>query len=215
MAWATAERLKALSRLWPLGIITGRGIDDAKHCLGFTPRYLFGNHGAERANDASATGHIASDVWRTRLDSCRQHVCQYKAFLTARGVVVEDKGMSLALHYGRGLDGSRMRQWLDNLMLPYLRDVNTSHGHQVMNITSKHAPDTGDALLEIIHGSGARQALMVGDDVNDECAFGKAPTGSVTVRVGTSPIPTKARFRLSSQQQIDCLLSTLLALRWK
>ena len=130
-------------------------------------------------------------------------------------MVVEDKGLSLALHYGRGLDGWRIRAWLDHLMTPLLREVNTSHGHHVLNITPRHAPDKGDALLEIIEGSRVRQALMVGDDVNDECAFEKAPPGSVTVRVGGMQAPTKARFTLSSQGQMDFLLATLLALRKK
>ncbi len=204
---ATAERLKALSRLWPLGVITGRGIDDAKIRLGFTPRYLFGNHGAERA------GTAASTVLHSRLDPCREHLRRYKPTMQTRWIVLEDKGLSLALHYALAPNLVMTRAWLDDLIAPVSDKVDATHGHQVMNITPHHAPDKGDALLEIMHDCRAARALVVGDDVNDEAAFDKAPAGSVTVRIGPSQVPTRARFRLSAQPQIDRLLLMLLALR--
>lgn len=203
----TAARLKALSRVWPLGVITGRAIDDARERLGFTPRYLFGNHGAERADAA------VSAVLRGRLDPCREHLRRYRPAMQTRWIVLEDKGLSLALHYALAPNVPMTRAWLDVLIAPVSDHIHASHGHQVLNITPQHAPDKGDALLEIMHDCGAARALVVGDDVNDECAFAKAPAGSVTVRIGPSQVPTQARFRLSSQSQVDRLLSMLLALR--
>lgn len=203
----TAARLKALSRLWPLGIITGRAIDDARTRLGFTPRYLFGNHGAERADTA------VSAVLHDRLDPCREHLRRYKPAMATRWIVLEDKGLSLALHYALAPNVAMTRAWLDELIAPVSDGIHASHGHQVLNIVPHHAPDKGDALLEIMHDCGAAKALVVGDDVNDESAFGKAPAGSVTVRIAPVQVPTQARFRLSSQAQVDRLLSMLLALR--
>lgn len=203
----TAVRLKALSRLWPLGIITGRAIGDARARLGFTPRYLFGNHGAERADTA------ASAVLRDRLDPCREHLRRYKPAMATRWIVLEDKGLSLALHYALAPNVAVTRAWLDELIAPVSDGIHAIHGHQVMNIMPQHAPDKGDALLEIMHDCGAAKALVVGDDVNDESAFCKAPSGSVTVRIGSPQVPTQARFRLSSQSQVDRLLSMLLSLR--
>ena len=203
----TAARLKALSRLWPLGVITGRAIDDARERLGFTPRYLFGNHGAERADAA------ASDVLRQRLDPCREHLRRYRPAMHSRWVVLEDKGLSLALHYALAPNLAFTRAWLDELIAPVSDHLHATHGHQLMNITPAHAPDKGDALLEILHDCGAAKALVVGDDVNDESAFDKAPAGSVTVRIGPSGVATQARFRLPSQAHVDRLLTMLLALR--
>lgn len=204
---ATAARLKALSKTWPLGVITGRAIDDARTRLGFTPRYLYGNHGAERP-DAPASGEL-----RGRLDACREHLSRYKPAMAARWIVLEDKGLSLALHYGLSPNMPLSRAWLAELLAPVGDGIHASHGHHVLNIMPQHAPDKGDALLEIMHDCGAVRALVVGDDVNDESAFDKAPAGSVTVRIAASKVPTRARFKLSSQSQVDRLLSTLLALR--
>ena len=203
----TVARLKALSRLWPLGVITGRAIEDARARLGFTPRYLFGNHGAERA------GAAASDVLRQRLDPCREHLRRYRPAMQSRWIVLEDKGLSLALHYSLAPNVPMVRGWLDELIEPVRDQIHTTCGHQVMNIMPANAPDKGDALLEIMHDCKASKALVVGDDVNDELAFEKAPAGSVTVRIGPAQVPTLARFRLYSQDRVNRLLSILLALR--
>ena len=204
---ATAERLKALSRLWPLGIITGRGIDDAKHRLGFTPRYLFGNHGAERA------GSAASAVLHGRLDPCREHLRRCKPAMQSRWIVLEDKGLSLALHYALAPNIVMTRAWLDELIAPVGDQVHATHGHQVLNITPHHAPDKGDALQAILQASGVTNALVVGDDENDEAAFAKAPKQAVTVRIGPPGVYSRARFRLSGQYQISALLTILLNLK--
>ena len=203
----TAALLTALERLWPLAIITGRSIADARERLGFLPTYLYGNHGAERPE-----GTLTS-AWRRRLNPCRKHLISNRAELASRGVVVEDKGLSLALHYRSSGDAGMASSWLDALVAPVNGSIHTSHGHWVMNITPRHAPDKGDALLEVVQCSRAVQALMVGDDVNDECAFAKAPPGSVTVRVGPLDTSSGAQFRLSAQGRVDELLTMLLALR--
>ena len=203
----TAAQLRALSRVWPLGVITGRTIEDAKSRLGFTPRYIFGNHGAQRDNAP------ASAVLSERLNACRDHFHRHRAAMQARWIVLEDKGLSLALHYSLAPNVPMVRGWLDELIEPVRDQIHTTCGHQVMNIMPANAPDKGDALLEIMHDCKASKALVVGDDVNDELAFEKAPAGSVTVRIGPAQVPTLARFRLYSQDRVNRLLSILLALR--
>ncbi len=203
----TAAYLKALSRVWPLSVITGRAINDAKDRLGFTPQYLLGNHGAEREYVPASAAMI------TRLNRCREHFQRHKAAMQARWIVLEDKGLSLALHYSLCPNVPLVRTWLDRLIEPVNQEICTSHGHNVMNITPIDAPDKGDGLLDIMHDCRASHALVMGDDVNDEVAFEKAPVGSVTVRISSSQEPTQAKFRLSTQSQVDRVLTTLLALR--
>ncbi len=203
----TVAYLKALSNAWPLGVITGRAIEDAKTRLGFEPRYLFGNHGAERE-------HVrASAVLIAKLNPCREHLHRHRAAMQARWIALEDKELSLALHYPHCPNVPIVRTWLDALLEPIKQHMCASHGHNVTNIVPKDSPDKGDALLEIMHDCKASKALVVGDDVNDEAAFAKAPAGSVTVKIGPSHVSTQARFRLSAQSHVDRLLETLLALR--
>lgn len=204
---ATAARLQALCRRWPVAVITGRAVQDATRRLGFTPMYLFGNHGAERLG----TGSSEPLTWE--LDACRDLLRRNASVLLARRIRVEDKGLSLALHYRFAADPPSARLWLDSLSARMDAGVRASHGHCVLNITPDGARDKGDALLEIMRESGASQALVVGDDVNDESAFVKAPRGSVSVRIAPGSTPTGARFRLAHQSLVDPLLALLLGLK--
>ncbi len=203
----TAARLQALSCLWTVAVITGRAIEDAKTRLGFTPQYLFGNHGAERS------GTAGSEEMLRDLEACRNELRRNVSELRERRIELEDKGLSLALHYRRADNPHATRLWLDCLVPALGAGITASHGHSVLNITPVDAPDKGDALLEIMRDCGASQALIIGDDINDESAFAKAPPGCVSIRIGPAEMPTRARFRLSFQSQVDLLLSLLLALR--
>ena len=86
---AVARRLARLTTLRPVAIITGRRVSDVRPRLGFTPQFVIGKHGAEWEQPGVV------DVDPARLDPARTQASE----LAALGVRVEDKGLSLALHY--------------------------------------------------------------------------------------------------------------------
>ena len=91
---AVSARLKALATQLPLAIVTGRAVADVRDRLGFEPQFLMGSHGAEDPRDPAATAA------RTHcLDTLRQQLLARRAELAAAGISVEDKGVSVALHY--------------------------------------------------------------------------------------------------------------------
>lgn len=202
----TAAHLRSLARDWPVAVITGRRVDDARQRLGFSPRYLVGNHGAER--QGLPMPHALSRL----LDPCRALLRQHAAAMRDHDVELEDKGLSLALHYARAEQPERARAWLTALSAAWDAGLRSSHGHRVLNVTPSTAPHKGDALLSVMRHCGAERALVVGDDSNDEAAFACAPRGSVSVRIGPKDTPTTARFRLTTQQQMEPLLCRLLEL---
>ncbi len=202
-----ASRLRALMRLWPVAVITGRAPEDARARLGFEPQHLYGNHGAQRA------GQVTCNELAARLDLLRQRLRGSMADLTSHGIEVEEKGLSLALHYRAALDPAAARRWLDAFAAQLPAEVVAGSGHCVMNLTPSQAANKGDALLQVMRDEAAASALVVGDDANDEPAFAKAPEGSVCVRIGAQDTPTVAGFRLEAQPQVSVLLSMLLALR--
>lgn len=211
---ATASRLAELSRSWPIAVVTGRSASDAAPRLGLEPRCLIGNHGAERwglsATDSSRALQRALDPVRKRL---RQRLAA--SDLQTRGVEIEieDKGMSLALHYRRSSDPVAALATVRELLMEKSAGVRISHGHCVVNITALNAPDKGDAMRAVLDECGLSCALVVGDDSNDEPAFLKATTGSVTVRIGPMETPTAAYFALEFQHEVDQLLDVMLDLR--
>ena len=202
----TASRLQALARRWPVAVITGRSVADARLRLGFKPHFLVGNHGAERESSAAVLApHPA-------LAPCRAQARLLGRAFHERGVDVEDKGASLAWHYRRSPDGAAVRCWLDGLIAAHGPGIVATHGHCVLNITPSDAPNKGDALVQLMHECGAPSALIVGDDVNDEPAFARAGAGCVSVRIAPAGTPSFAQFRLGAQSQINALLSHLLSL---
>ena len=202
-----ADQLMNLSHLWPIAVVTGRSVKDAQGRLGFTPHYLFGNHGAERADQ------IASASLSGGLNTFRQFLKLHSVAISARKVVFEDKGLSLALHYRQSDNPAETCAWLHELMNSMRADAVITDGHKVINILQLQAPDKGDALKIIMQESGAVSALVVGDDANDETAFIAAPEHAVTVRIGSTTTNSCAKFRLDKQHQMDWLFEFLLRQR--
>lgn len=204
---ATAARLRRLARRWPVAVLTGREIADAAHRLGFRPHYLFGNHGAQRP------GHSTRGRTYEHLDNCRVRLAAEFDTLRARGIDVEDKGLSLALHYRGASNLQAARAWLDAFAATLEPALAATHGHSVLNLAPVGAADKGDALLQILHDCGAVASLVIGDDTNDEPAFARAPPSSVSVRIAPAGTPTCAHFSLPHQGHVNALLDLLLTLR--
>ena len=71
------------------------------------------------------------------------------------------------------------------------------------------APDAAAALQRLLAHCDASTALFAGDDANGETVFAAAPDDWLTVRVGRSDIPTRARFRLHGPGEMALLLQRL------
>jgi trehalose 6-phosphate phosphatase len=203
---ATAARLRELASRCHVAVITGRRVGDAVDRLGFTPHFLAGNHGAESLHAPQDKPSVMA------LDACRDHLLEQSEDLRHRGIALEDKGLSLALHSQSAPDRSEALAWLRHFSAGLGPDVLVTWGHHVLNIVPAQAWDKGDALLHFMKTCNASTCLVVGDDVNDEPAFHKAPPSSVTVRIAPTDTPTAARFSMASQPLMDQLLDVLLAL---
>ena len=129
------------------------------------------------------------------------------------GIEVEDKGLSIALHYRRSNDPVAAVATARELLMVHSAGVCLAYGHFVVNITPLDAPDKGDAVRAVLDEWGLNGALVVGDDSNDEPAFLKATPDSVTVRIGPMETPTAAHFALEFQHEMDQLLDVILGLR--
>ena len=207
---ATAARMRDLCRSWSIAVITGRSVVNAAARLGFEPRCLVGNHGAERRG---LGGQESFRSWQRTLDPVRERLQLAAGELEERGIEVEDKCLSIALHYRASTDPVAALAAAHAIVIAAAAGVRINEGHHVVNITPLNPPDKGDALRGILEEWGLTCALVIGDDSNDEPAFLKAPSGSVTVRIGPMETPTAANFSMEFQSEIDELLQVLLGLR--
>jgi len=202
-----ALRLDRLARLRPVAIVTGRQIADVRERLGFTPAWIIGNHGAEDDGDpaAAARAHHALDALRERLRAREDG-------LARAGVLVEDKGQSLALHYRTAPDRDAASAMIEDVLAGFTGSLHVFGGKLVWNAVAADAPDKAVAVQRLIARAGVQAAFFAGDDVNDEPVFAAAQRQWVTVRIGCERRASAARFCIAGPHEMAGVLDRILAL---
>jgi trehalose 6-phosphate phosphatase len=160
---------------------------------------VIGNHGAETGSPSRP--HHRVDRWKAALELELGPV---------PGLWVEDKGISLAIHYRQTARKADARRRI----LAATRKLERARvfgGKQVVNVVGDGVPNKGDAVAAERDRLKCTWVLYVGDDENDEDAF--ALCGNmVPVRIGRK-LRSHARYFLRAQKEIDNLLELLLRLR--
>lgn len=202
-----SARLKALTAQLPLAIVTGRSVADVRGRLGFEPTFITGNHGAEDPLDPAATRARARslDPLRARLEAAHGE-------LAAAGVTVEDKGVSLALHYRLARQREQAQACIERLLTPPDDALRIFGGKMVTNVTTHDAPDKAQAVASLVARCGVGCAVFAGDDLNDEPVFESAPPHWLTLRVGRGDAASRARYFLDSPREMALLLDRMLAM---
>lgn len=204
---AVSALLKALSAQVPLAIVTGRAVSDVRGRLGFEPHYIVGNHGAEDPLDPTAAAALGA-----ALEPLRERLRAHGARLEQAGVLVEDKGVSLALHYRLSRQPAMALLLIGEVLSPPLSDWRIFGGRMVVNVMPRHAPDKSRAVHGLVARCGAACAVFAGDDVNDEPVFESAPRHWLTIRVGRGERPSEARYFLDGPGEMAKLLERMLEL---
>ena len=197
----TRDLLAGLAALYPCVIVSGRARADVLEKLrGVKVAGVIGNHGAETESSVRQ--------WRSEID-------QWKEALEVKligipGVWVEDKGLSLAIHYRQSAPALQARRTILAATRD-LRHVRVFGGKRVVNLTVEGAPHKGGALAAERHRLKCDWVLYLGDDENDEDAFALAGD-VVSVRIGLSR-RSHARYYLRTQKEVDELIERLIVLR--
>ena len=194
----TRELLGRLAAMFPCIVVSGRARSDVMARLeGLQFAHVVGNHGAEDGTVRTPCRHV--ERWKKELETELDGM---------PGVWVEDKCLSLAVHYRHSPSpGAARRRIL--AATGKLQNVHIFGGKEVVNVVPPDAPLKGAALAAERARLGCDWVLYVGDDENDEDAF--ALSGNVVpVRIGRKK-DSKARYYLHTQGEIDKLLQFLLA----
>ncbi len=206
MSRPVVSRLVRLAALRPVAIVTGRSVEDVSGRLGFQPHCIVGNHGAE------LDGAPSSPAASAALDHLRHDLDLRRDELQRAGVIVEDKRYSLALHYRLARDRDEAAACIDHLLRDLPPALRRFGGKCVANVSAADAPDKADAILALVRRAGAGAAVFVGDDINDEPVFGRAPAQWLTVRIGRDDPRSRAMFFLDSHCEVATLLDHMLQL---
>jgi trehalose 6-phosphate phosphatase len=203
MRQETRALLSQLAKLYPVIGISGRAQPDAQRRLrGCGLVEVVGNHGIEPRY--AAKRHVAAvRRWRAELS---------EPLASLKGVMLEDKVYSLAIHYRHSREKKLARATILEAAAA-LGDVRIILGKQVVNVLPEDAPHKGIALERERERLGCDTALYVGDDETDEDVFGLDQPGRLlAIRVGARR-GSAAAYCIDGQRAIDDLLRALLRFR--
>lgn len=205
-ARAALERLRGLC---PTAIISGRARDDVRERVGVEVDYVLGNHGIEGLPGAEremAECIAVSHGWM--LQFRRGAV----AGLQDPGIHVEDKQLSLAVHYRQARDTNAARNDLPSRLQALDPPPRIVTGKYVFNLLPPSSVDKGTALLRLMELTQAEAAIYVGDDDTDEDVFALHDAALISVRVGHSE-QSRAQFYLRAPQEIPRLVDLIIRSR--
>ena len=199
----TAALLAETATHYPCVVISGRSRADVVKKVSHIPlRAVIGNHGMEPARELRAARRLAA-LWHRRLASSLPRI---------PGVIIEDKGASLAIHYRRARSRGEVRR-LVLVAVAELAGARIVEGKMVVNVLPANAPNKGTAVVRLCKRLRCEATIYVGDDDNDEDAFALAGTNRLLgIRVGRSP-RSQAAYFLPGQADIDRLLARLIEVR--
>ncbi len=198
---STRELLAQLAAVHPCAVVSGRARQDALDRLrGVALVEVIGNHGAEPAPPGA-------DELVLRRRVALWHAILAGELLGLPGVEIEDKRLSLAVHFRRARDRAAAENRI-RLALQRTTGGRVIGGACVVNLVPEEMPDKGAALRRLCSQLGVTGALFVGDDATDEDVFRAGIPGLVGVRVGRGT--SHARYFLEDQAEIDDLLRLLL-----
>lgn len=217
----TRQLLQALAhnRRFSVGIISGRALSDIKRRVGLSGIIYAGNHGLEIEGPAlSLVNPVAEEM---RPVFCLMHQVLSKALATVRGAHVEDKGLTLSVHYRMVEEdkSAEVKNIFERVVATArsLGKVRITSGKKVYEIRPAVDWDKGKAVALLLDRYGWRKAkeellaVFLGDDLTDEDGFKVINRqGGISIFVGEQMGKSAAQYYLNSPAEVEQFLSLLL-----
>jgi trehalose 6-phosphate phosphatase len=190
-----------------LALVSGRPIEDLHHLFGPHSWAMAGVHGLQLRHADGARRDI-------ELDHAEQQRLRHAADSLAAKVphvMLENKGIAIALHDRSGDPGMRALREASEALLRELPDYELQLGHRVIEIKPA-GMDKGQAVAELLARPPfqGRMPVYVGDDFTDEHGFATANLeNGISVRVGQRE-PSLAQYTLSSPAAVQAWLARVL-----
>lgn len=225
-AHATArsrELLAELSQALPLvAVISGRSAADLAQRVGVPGVIYVGNHGLDRLVRDDLVVAPEALAYRPALEAALERI---RGFVE-QGVILEDKGATLTVHYRRHVRPEDFAEWARPRFAQVVAEqgLRLSEGRMVFEIKPPIELDKGSSLRDLIEEAGLRSALFLGDDVTDMAALkmarrlregGECAAWGVAVQSeeASEEVAATADFTSSGVEDVESLLAWLLRVR--
>jgi len=218
------EKLYAVAQkpTFSVGIISGRSLSEIKVMVGVEGIYYAGNHGLEIEGPGLKLINPAAVAAQAEI---RDLARQFEAKLGGtEGVIVEDKGLSLSIHYRlvKESEVSAVAEIFRQITSPWLRKgkIGVTSGKKVWEVRPPidwHKGKAAEAIIKEIKAVLKCEQLLtiyLGDDTTDEDAFRviHRPQGW-SIFIGRENPSSNAGYFLNSASEVMTFLSRLLELK--
>ena len=216
---AVRRALAALAREGTVVALTGRDTASARRVVGVAEIAYAGNHGMEWWEDGATTLDPLVQPYVGRIHRLAAHVGS--ALADEPGVLLEDKGPSLAIHYRLAADGAAVRERVLAVLggAEGAGGLSVREGKMFIEVLPPVAVNKGTAIARTVERRALASALVLGDDTTDVDAFeavrelrssGAAEAIAVAVS-GDAPerLLAAADYRLADPAAVETLLTWL------
>ena len=201
------------NRRFVLGVISGRALSDVSARVDVPNIIYAGNHGLDMTGPGENYIHPEAAALLPALSGLAREL---QSQLTQyAGVLVEDKGLSLSVHYrlAQSTIVPQVEQVFDQVVSPSVQreEVKITRGKMVLEVRPNVDWDKGKAVHRIIEAQPPGSLpIFVGDDATDEAAFQTVQeSGGIAVFVGPPREPTQALHRVDSPAEVAQFLRLL------
>ena len=163
--------LAALSREATVVALTGRDTASARRVVGVAEIAYAGNHGMEWWEDGTATVDPLVQPYVGRIHRLAAHVASGLA--DEPGVLLEDKGPSLAVHYRLAADPAAVRERVLAVLggPDGAGGLTLREGKMLIEVLPPVAVNKGTAIARTVERRALASVLVLGDDTTDVDAF--------------------------------------------
>jgi trehalose 6-phosphate phosphatase len=191
-----------------VAVISERPINELRRRVGVRNLIYIGNHGWEMWQIGRQAKVIVPRSFQETVAHIRSQLAS--VVVDIPGVLVEDKGLSVSLHYRlvpTGLERHLMGRFVCEI-LPLIRssELTVLYGRKVIELCPRLNWIKGHAALWLMQEIHRRSVLpiYIGDDHIDGGAFGALPEG-ITIQVGALE-GSKAHYYVRDVKEVMSLL---------
>jgi len=212
----TRQALEALSRspVCTVAIVSGRSLEDVRAKVGIEGITYVGNHGLEIVRPGEELQPLNMARHAAVLQRMKEELTLSLAAFP--GVIIEDKGCSLAVHYRKVSEENRplVKAAVHERARVHggEREIEVAAGAMVLELRPPFGRDKGTIVSEMLESEARRRgeanlfAVYLGDDMTDEDAFKALRGRGWPVLVG-APRISYAEYYLNDPGEVRDLLA--------
>ena len=210
----TRKVVIGLSKHCPLGIISGRDMQNVKNLVGIDSLIYAGSHGFEITGPSGIKELSSKGMpFLPILDEAEKELSA--AIGHIKGLLVERKKFAIAVHYRLVNPATvpEIEHTVDEVAKCH-KELRKAYGKKVFELQPNINWHKGKALLFLLETLGLNKEnvlpIYIGDDVTDEDAFRALKDKGIGIVVWDKPFPTAAKYCLKSTAEVRAFLSLLI-----